>query len=222
MAEMTWGNLQTGGNGELTKTLKLKAGQNQVRLVSNPYECQVHWEDTTDGSHRRIVCNGPGCLICKAGHTPQKRFQVLVIDRAEGDVKVLEGGNAIFNQIKTYAMDPDYGDPKNYDIKITKTGSGRDTRYSVVASPKQIPLTAEEQNKVNETKTLAELNKPKTNDELLEMNLEILQSLVSNKEEDDGWGSEEWDSNSPNKESDSFSNSDDSDDFDFDSDWGNM
>ena len=219
MAEMTWGNLQTGGNGELTKTLKLKAGQNQVRLVSNPYECQVHWEDTVDGTHKRIVCNGQGCLICNAGHTPQKRFQVLVIDRNDGEVKILEGGNAIFNQIKTYAMDPDYGDPRNYDIKITKNGSGRDTRYTVVPSPKQFPLSDAEQKKVSETKTLAELNKPKSNEDLLSMNLEILQSL-SNNTANDGWGEDDgWGSESNENLNDS-NNVDDN--FDSDDDWDNM
>ena len=219
MAEMTWGNLQTGGNGELTKTLKLKAGQNQVRLVSNPYECQVHWEDTVDGTHKRIVCNGPGCLICNAGHTPQKRFQVLVIDRNDGEVKILEGGNAIFNQIKTYAMDTDYGDPRNYDIKITKNGSGRDTRYTVVPSPKQFPLSDAEQKKVSETKTLAELNKPKSNEDLLSMNLEILQSL-SNNTANDGWGEDDgWGSESNENLNDS-NNVDDN--FDSDDDWDNM
>ena len=219
MAEMTWGNLQTGGNGELTKTLKLKAGQNQVRLVSNPYECQVHWEDTVDGTHKRIVCNGQGCLICNAGHTQQKRFQVLVIDRNDGEVKILEGGNAIFNQIKTYAMDPDYGDPRNYDIKITKNGSGRDTRYTVVPSPKQFPLSDAEQKKVSETKTLAELNKPKSNEDLLSMNLEILQSL-SNNTANDGWGEDDgWGSESNENLNDS-NNVDDN--FDSDDDWDNM
>ena len=100
MAEMSWSNLKTEGNGELTQTLKLQQGQNQMRLVSLPYECHVHWEDTVEGAHKRVVCSGTGCPICNAGHTPQKRFQVLVIDRVDGKVKVLEDGNAIFNQIK--------------------------------------------------------------------------------------------------------------------------
>ena len=90
MAEMSWSNLKTEGNGELTQTLKLQQGQNQMRLVSLPYECHVHWEDTVEGAHKRVVCSGTGCPICNAGHTPQKRFQVLVIDRVDGKVKVLE------------------------------------------------------------------------------------------------------------------------------------
>ena len=47
---------------------------------------------------------------------PSFNTQVLLT----GKVKVLEGGNAIFNQIKSFAMDEDYGDPRDYDIKITK------------------------------------------------------------------------------------------------------
>lgn len=204
MAEMSWSNLKTEGNGELTQTLKLQQGQNQMRLVSLPYECHVHWEDTVEGAHKRVVCSGTGCPICNAGHTPQKRFQVLVIDRVDGKVKVLEGGNAIFNQIKSFAMDEDYGDPRDYDIKITKAGAGRDTRYTVMPSPKKSKITAAEEELVANTKTLAELNKVKTLDELLEMDLEVLQSLKK-VNDDDGWGDD-----------DNMSSNDDDDD------WGDL
>jgi len=31
--------------------------------------------------------------------------------------------------------DEDYGDPTGYDIKINKTGEGKETEYSLVAAP---------------------------------------------------------------------------------------
>lgn len=45
-----------------------------------------------------------------------------------------------YRQIAALATDDEYGDPTNYNLKITRTGTGLETKYSVVASPKQMPL----------------------------------------------------------------------------------
>ena len=129
MPEMNWSNIKTGGNGEGTPFLKLKTGENKVRIVDLPFETQIHWEDTIDGAKKKVICPGAGCPICKEGHIPQKRFQVLVLDREDNKIKILEGGVSIFKQIKELAMDTDYGDPTLYDIKIKKEGQGRETKY---------------------------------------------------------------------------------------------
>lgn len=184
MAEMNWGQIKSGGNGDATPYVKLQPGENRMRIVGLPYEVDIHWEETVDGSKKRIVCLGSGCPICKAGHIPQKRFQILVIDRTDNKLKILEGGNSIFRQVKDYAMDPDYGDPTKYDIKIKKEGSGRETKYSVMASPKKSDLTAEETELLGGAKTLAEINKVKTVEELAEMQLQVLASSAGF---DDDW-----------------------------------
>ncbi len=41
----------------------------------------------------------------------------------------------IIGEINKYCADEDYGDPSNYDIVITRTGSGLETRYEVLAKP---------------------------------------------------------------------------------------
>lgn len=45
-----------------------------------------------------------------------------------------------YRQIAALATDDEYGDPTNYNLKITRNGKGLETKYTVVASPKQIPL----------------------------------------------------------------------------------
>lgn len=189
MAEMTWGSIKSTGSGEATPYVKLQTGENRMRVVGLPYEVEVHWEDTVDGQKKRIVCLGVGCPICKAGHVPQKKFQVLVIDRTDNKLKILEGGNSIFRQIKDYAMDEDFGDPTKYDIKIKKEGSGRETKYTIMASPKKSELTQEETALLDGAKTLSEINKPKTLEELTQLNLEVLAG--SSTGFDDGWGDDE-------------------------------
>lgn len=56
------------------------------------------------------------------------------------EVKVYRFGWAIYNQIKELVKDVDYGDPKDYDIAITRTGSTKnDTRYNVIPKPVRPP-----------------------------------------------------------------------------------
>lgn len=184
MAELSWEKLNVGGNSDI-KYLKLESGVNTMRLVSLPYAVEIHWEETNDGARKRVVCSGANCPICAAGHAPQKKIQILAIDRKDGEVKILEQGNSVFRQIKGYAMDEDYGPVDKYDIKIRREGSGKETRYTVLASPKKTSLTPEEQDKVDNFKPLSEINKPKTLEELKEMGLAVLSSI---NDTDDGWG----------------------------------
>lgn len=184
MAEMNWNDMKTGGSGEGTPFLKLQPGPNQMRIVGLPFETEVHWEAAVDGSKKRIVCPGIGCPICKAGHVPQKKFQVLAIDRADKKLKILEGGVSIFKQVKELAMDPDYGDPSKYDIKIKKEGQGRETKYSLLASPNKGPLTQEETALLAGAKTLIDINKAKTIEEIVQLDLEV---LAGNADFDGGW-----------------------------------
>lgn len=176
MAEMNWNEIKSGGSGEGTPFMKLQPGMNQVRIVGLPFEVDIHWEKGTDGSNKRVVCLGVGCPVCKAGHTPTKRFQVLVIDRADGKIKILEAGTSIFRQIKDYALDAEYGNPTMYDMRIKKEGSGRETKYSVVASPNKGQITDEEKKLVDDATSLTDINKPKTVEEIMQMGLEVLDS----------------------------------------------
>jgi hypothetical protein len=72
-----------------------------------------------------------------------------VLDRATGEVKLLDHGNGVFNAIKAFALNPEYGDPRNYDITITKTdtkgqGNFQDIKYSVTPARSNTPLTEAE------------------------------------------------------------------------------
>ena len=60
----------------------------------------------------------------------------VVFDYAADDFKVLQiTQKTLKEQLAKYQQDPDYGDPVNYDIKIGKTGEGKETKYTIVPSP---------------------------------------------------------------------------------------
>lgn len=53
-----------------------------------------------------------------------------------GRVEVFETTKTtVIGFIFKYESDDEYGDSKGYDLKISKTGQGMDTEYSVIASP---------------------------------------------------------------------------------------
>lgn len=52
------------------------------------------------------------------------------------DIQVLEVTQiGIQMYLENIELNPDFGDPKGYDITVTRKGEGFDTEYSVVASP---------------------------------------------------------------------------------------
>ncbi|AGY48198.1 hypothetical protein Riggi_36 [Bacillus phage Riggi] len=72
-----------------------------------------------------------------------------VLDRSDGKVKLLDRTTGIFKQIQSLAVNPEYGDPREYDITITKVdekgkGNFQDIKYTVMPARQNIPLTEAE------------------------------------------------------------------------------
>lgn len=192
---LSWESLKDVGNsGESTAYMKILPGENRIRVVGTAAHIDVHWEKGVDGSNHKIICSGNGCPVCAVGERPATRYQLLVLDRAESEptVKVLDCGKSIISQIYTYASDADYGDPTQYDLKIKREGAGRETRYTVLASPKHTPLTAAEEAAVAAAPTLESINKIATPEDIMGMNLECLQGAddtsTADSDDADDWG----------------------------------
>lgn len=185
--EMDWNSIPDSNSQEKVDFYKIKPGNNnRFRIAGKPGVIDIHWEKSVDGMNKKILCPGNDCHICKMGKTPQTRYQVLVIDREDNKVKVLEGGPTIFNQIKNYAKEEDYGDPTKYDFKINKEGTGRETKYTLMPSPKKSDYTDEELELISTAKPLSEINRFKTKEEIDEMHLEIFaKSVVADNIDDD-------------------------------------
>jgi hypothetical protein len=115
--------------------LEIAVGTNLVRILEpSPYYFHEHWIELTAGP-RKLYCSGENCLICKEGILAAKRYYIPVWDYKSKSVKILEGGSQIFNGLKNYHMDPDYGNVTGYDIKIVREGTGIDTKYNIMPSP---------------------------------------------------------------------------------------
>ena len=174
---VSWEDLNAGQKEEVPY-YKLKDGTNIIRVASDPSVINVHWEETVDGGSRRCVCGGAGCPLCKAGRIYSKRYQMKILAKEGDEFKpyILECGATIINAIKSFALDPEFGNPTKYNIKINKSGTGMDTKYSCIPSSKKSDLTPEQIEMVNSLPNIEEINKILTDEELENLNLLCLAS----------------------------------------------
>jgi hypothetical protein len=113
--------------------LKLQQGDNRIRIVSTPV---IGWEDWKDNKPIRFhMVDKPQASIDP--EKPVKHFwAMLVWDYKAGKLAILEiTQKSIQKTIQGLAKSEDWGSPLNYDITISKTGTGFDTEYSVVPVP---------------------------------------------------------------------------------------
>lgn len=71
------------------------------------------------------------------GNLGTRRFIAgLVYDYDAGDFKILEiTQKPLMEQLFKFMKDSDYGDPIGYDVKISRSGEGLNTQYTLVAAP---------------------------------------------------------------------------------------
>lgn len=71
------------------------------------------------------------------------KYAWLVYNHDESKVQIYQGGATIYNALNDLIQDSDWGDPKEYDVKVSRNGVGKETKYALVASPKSLPLPEE-------------------------------------------------------------------------------
>ena len=76
------------------------------------------------------------------------RYAWVVFNQDTQEAQSFEQGILFFRKIQALSLDPDWGDTSNYDVKVTRMGTGTETEYAVNPSPKSEPLTKEQLEKV--------------------------------------------------------------------------
>lgn len=75
------------------------------------------------------------------------RYQWVVYNHNEQKAQIFEAGAMIFGQLAD--LYPEWGDPMDFDVTISRTGSGQfDTSYTVTPSPKSVDLTKDQKTDV--------------------------------------------------------------------------
>lgn len=116
-----------------SRYMKLKDGENKIRILSKPV---LGWEDWNDKTPVRYKMDD-GCPTPFDSKKPPKHFWAFIVwNYEEQKIQVLSITQATIRKaIESYSKDSDWGAPYFYDIKIHKTGQSKDTEYAVTPLP---------------------------------------------------------------------------------------
>lgn len=117
---------------------KFVAGDNKFRFLSKPVMGYEYWN--TEGKPVRLhefPEMKPANM--RAGDVIKHFWAMKVWNYRTGALEVLEfTQSTIQNAVLALAGSEDWGDPRDYDVTINKSGSGKEnTKYSVMPSPKK-------------------------------------------------------------------------------------
>ncbi len=98
----------------------------------------IHW-DSRDGFVRREACPGPGCFRCAGGDHRQTQHILGVIDRADGQPKLMPVGNQVMSQLGHQAV---RGNPDRMEFTVSR-GRDRFRGYEVTCRKSKPLLKAE-------------------------------------------------------------------------------
>lgn len=120
------------------KYMKFQEGENRYRVLSNPIVGYEYW--TVD--NKPVRSKEPFATIPKDARLDDGQFKAkhfwanVVWNYSTESVQILEiTQKSIQNAIMALTVNEKWGDPKKYDLAVTKKGKGLDTEYSVVAEP---------------------------------------------------------------------------------------
>ena len=126
--------------------MKLTPGENRIRILGSMNDDpptairgMVGWGTDSEGNRKPDrTPAGEKVDASKYEEKAKEFFAMIVWNYGAEQISILEVTQAsIIGEIVSLANDEDWGDPKEYDISIVKTGEGMETRYNTVPKPKK-------------------------------------------------------------------------------------
>ena len=152
----------SGGNANsdfLSKFIQLQDGTNAIRVLPGKdedtmfyAETKIHRVPNGDGQVKNVHCrkiHGEPCALCDLYYSlwkepnkdedlarqikPRSRYYMNVVDRENGEVKILSIGVILFKKMIAAMLDEDFGDitdlESGHDFKIVKIMEGQWPKY---------------------------------------------------------------------------------------------
>lgn len=155
---------QAQGSGRDIQRLRIDKAETRVRFVGDVLPRYVYWVNTTDGRRMPLEClsfdreteqftsrnRDPFKELDEAVYDDKPTFSYVcnVIDRTDGQIKLLDLKTTIYKQVIDYATSIEYGNPSDpdegYDITIKREKTGplpQNVKYTVMPSRNSVPLT---------------------------------------------------------------------------------
>lgn len=123
---------------------KLEKGVNTIHIIDKPLTGWLCWTEDADGKHPHRALDKS--TLPKDCQSPPKFFMAFkVYNYKTKQTEILEITQRTIQEVLfELSKNPKWGDPRYYDISITKSGDGLETKYSIVPEPNSV-LTDEEQ-----------------------------------------------------------------------------
>lgn len=167
---MNWDNIEIKEtNSVKTEFMSFPEGSSTIRIVSPPLQRKGHWLQSAKVS---VDCLGSNCPVCemnrqaeKMGEQPPSKirnsFMFYVIDRADGQVKIVEQGINFIKTLKSLQEqlreDGVESNLQLFDLKVRRTGSTAQNTSYVLRESKPTELTQEDIAKVAAVKPITEV-----------------------------------------------------------------
>lgn len=120
---------------------KLKSGANKFRILTDSVVGKEGWKDNKPfrRAHGLEITDDEVDTDEKTGRAKINEFMAMYIySHDEGKVMIASFTQASIKKgILALATDEEWGHPSEYDITITKTGDGFQSKYSITPSPKK-------------------------------------------------------------------------------------
>ena len=130
-----WNDADPGKGGSF---MRLEEGDNVVRVITSPYQFYIHWTKDESNQSCKVRCAMENCPVCQRGENASARWFIGVLNK-KGDKAVpslLEISLQVYSQIKALKNKKNWGDPRAYDISITRKPKGSQPLYVVTPEPK--------------------------------------------------------------------------------------
>ena len=130
------------GYKETGNSMKLQEGENKFRILSSAIVGWEYWNEDKDGNRKPIRKHMDEDLIMSEIQEPDKvkKFWAFIVWNYQDEaIQILElTQSTIKRAIQTLIGNKKWGSPVNtYDLVISKTGTGKLTKYAVVPDPKE-------------------------------------------------------------------------------------
>ena len=127
------------------KYMKLQQGENTFRVLSEAITGMEYWKEIKDGRRPiRLHPNQPVPMadleLDEEGNPkmPKHFWAFVVYNRNSETVQILEiTQSTIRRAMMSLYNNKKWGEPKDSDIRITRSGEGFDTEYTVMPEPKE-------------------------------------------------------------------------------------
>lgn len=119
---------------------KLQKGTTRVRMLGEPFFYYETWLENADGGRtpKRFELNQTIPTSELGPDGVKQVMSIVVYNYNESAIQILSiSQKTILKAIKNYSENTKYGTPTGYDINITKEGESKQTRYTVIADPKE-------------------------------------------------------------------------------------